>query len=272
MSTHDDYNIADQTGTSLLADLNSLLDALRSSSSDGSQPAVFGDYQLWLDTGSNILKMNAPGIGVINICNIDTGLFFDVTSVTNADTLTGLSLTNDANNADLILKRDSNGSIIGDQSTDGTFEGDAPSLGTLTNDTAYLLDGANKTGTVNADALAGTLFNFEVRIGNMFKNLAHMIDKVSIKPFRGGVVRLQMEKTTVAPTIVIYRETVPGSPTTWNTIASQSVDITLNQGEAVVIEIASMTVGDNSRIYISTLAEGSDEPSGGPFIRPLIIN
>ena len=82
MADHD-YVIDNGSGSSVLADLNSLFEAIRSLNSHSTNPATTVGtvaYQLWVDTGNNLLKMR-------NASNND----WIVIGSTNADNL-GLAL------------------------------------------------------------------------------------------------------------------------------------------------------------------------------------
>lgn len=157
MATHDDYDIDDQTGSSMLTDLNNLLDALRSNSSNTVVPTSFIDYQFWVDTTTNILKMDAGAV-TIDICNIDTGLFFGVASTTDADALDGLTTSSNADSTNVILRRDANGAVTGNLRAGWDITGDAQACGAANQDADYFFDSAN---------LLGVLPNTETAGGNM---------------------------------------------------------------------------------------------------------
>jgi hypothetical protein len=55
MSTHD-YNLINQTGANLRADINSVLAAIVSQNSSATEPATMFAYMFWMDTTTNTLK------------------------------------------------------------------------------------------------------------------------------------------------------------------------------------------------------------------------
>tara|TARA_Y100001963_G_scaffold56974_1_gene79625 strand:- start:1598 stop:1993 length:396 start_codon:yes stop_codon:yes gene_type:complete len=56
MATHD-YNIANQTGVNLRADLNNVLNAILTNNSGSSAPSTTSAYMLWYDTTNHMLKI-----------------------------------------------------------------------------------------------------------------------------------------------------------------------------------------------------------------------
>jgi hypothetical protein len=56
MATHD-YNIANQTGANLRADLNNVLSAILTNNSGSSAPSTTSAYMLWYDTTNHMLKI-----------------------------------------------------------------------------------------------------------------------------------------------------------------------------------------------------------------------
>ena len=67
MSQHD-YIIDNGSGSSVLADLNLLFQAIQSLNSDSSAPSTTVAYMLWVDTSNNLLKMrNGSNNGWIEI-------------------------------------------------------------------------------------------------------------------------------------------------------------------------------------------------------------
>jgi len=66
-----DYDIADQSGLSFLAELNTTLDAILSNNSGATAPTTTTPYQWWADTTAGILKQrNAADDGWINILTL----------------------------------------------------------------------------------------------------------------------------------------------------------------------------------------------------------
>jgi len=67
----EDYVIADQTGISLLADLNNTLAAIVSNNSGATEPETMYAYQMWADTNAGILKQrNSANNAWINILTL----------------------------------------------------------------------------------------------------------------------------------------------------------------------------------------------------------
>ena len=67
MAQHD-YVIDNQTFPNTRTDINNVLQAIVSANSGGSAPSTTYAYQLWYDTGNNILKIrNADNDAFINL-------------------------------------------------------------------------------------------------------------------------------------------------------------------------------------------------------------
>lgn len=224
MSTHDDYDIDNQSGASLLTDLNSLLDALRSNSFNATQPAVFQDYQLWVDSSTNILKMRRPDTSIINICNIDTGEFFGVAATTNATTLDGYSVGTDANIANTVLARDANGAVTGDVASIRTITGDAGSLSPL-GTPEYLLDSNNLTGSITAvEVTAGTKIIDSISPAYGFS----VSDGINIFPLRWGTYTV--EYICPSPSVGVFAVSRENDATVVNLdgVTTETTDVTID--------------------------------------------
>jgi hypothetical protein len=71
MAQHD-YVIDNQTFPNTRTDINNVLQAIVSANSGGTQPSTMYAYQLWYDTGNNILKIrNADNDAWINLFTFD---------------------------------------------------------------------------------------------------------------------------------------------------------------------------------------------------------
>ncbi len=71
MAQHD-YVIDNQTFPNTRTDINNVLQAIVSANSGGTQPSTRYAYQLWYDTGNNILKIrNADNDAWINLFTFD---------------------------------------------------------------------------------------------------------------------------------------------------------------------------------------------------------
>ena len=71
MAQHD-YVIDNQTFPNTRTDINNVLQAIASVNSGGSAPSTTYAYQLWYDTGNNILKIrNADNDAFINLFTFD---------------------------------------------------------------------------------------------------------------------------------------------------------------------------------------------------------
>lgn len=254
MATHNDYNIADQTGVSLLTDLNDLLDALRSNSSDTVVPASFIDYQFWVDTTTNILKLDTTG-GTISICNIDTGLFFGVASVSNADALDGLTTSTNADSTNVILRRDANGAVTGDMIS-GDVNGDAGALGSAEGTPEFIFDSANLTGIPDNSVTAGT------KIVSTLQLATDVSDYVYYKPYRTGVMNAIYRSSVDHGTIRVMAE----GDATQDTVAVSTYYYIANTGgisswTGYLTGASSVSVGD---IYpCHTLSTDLDTDLGG---------
>ena len=71
MAQHD-YVIDNQTFPNTRTDINNVLQAIVSANSGGTQPSTMYAYQLWYDSGNNILKIrNADNDAWINLFTFD---------------------------------------------------------------------------------------------------------------------------------------------------------------------------------------------------------
>lgn len=259
MSTTPDYVIDDQTGTSLLIDLNMVLDALRSNSSNNSQPAVFSNYQFWVDTSTNILKLKTPS-GNVDVCDINTGLFTTVNATTTADTLDNYVTSTDAGIANRIIRRDANGFITGDLNT-GNISGDAVGLGGIDNDSTFLLDGTNLTGTLPNETSVGDFVSSGWLVGiAVAYNEGGIMKELRYKPFRKGGWRVTLHTYFDIGDIVLWASHTPGSTITWigaSGLNTYTADFTLNDGDYMVIETKNLPA---NRIF--NYLEFSSDSSG----------
>tara|TARA_Y100001963_G_scaffold160000_1_gene266918 strand:- start:440 stop:1345 length:906 start_codon:yes stop_codon:yes gene_type:complete len=72
MAQHD-YDCANANGQNFRSDLNSVLDAIHSTNSGGSEPSTTVAYMLWADTTNNLLKIrNGANNGWVSLGSINT--------------------------------------------------------------------------------------------------------------------------------------------------------------------------------------------------------
>ena len=133
MATHD-YVIANADGATVRADINSVLSAIVSNNSSGSDPSTTYAYMWYYDTGDNILKMRNAGndawinLGTFNQSadSVDLALLATAQtwskaqrgSITQVDSTTGGSLATDMalNNHFLLSDNAANGTLAADNS------------------------------------------------------------------------------------------------------------------------------------------------------------
>jgi hypothetical protein len=267
MSTHPDYDIADQTGSSLLTDLNDLLDALRSCSSDTVVPASFIDYQFWVDTTTNILKLKHPG-GTLSICNIDTGVFFDVASTSDSDLLDGLATSTSAT-TNVILRRDANGAITGDMLS-GDITGDAGALGAANQTPAYFFESFRLTGALPNTETAGDRLISSISLGGLTTTSGDQADYIYYRPLRTGVYKAKLWATDDEGTMYVMST---GDATQTTATITQRYYIANTGGvtnwTAVMTGASSVAVGDIYTCGTTSSDLDTDLTATGATVIPL---
>lgn len=262
MATHTDSDIDNQSGTSLIDtpdDLNLLLDAVRSNWSGTTTPVAFGDYQMWVDTTTNILKLRLPDTSVISICNVDTGQFFDVTSTANATTLDTLS-TSTAATTNIILRRDANGAITGDLATGFDLNGNAAALGIPTGVPSYIFDSSNLTGDTAVETTAGTKLIASVDLRGVTTSATKPTSNIRFRPFRKGTIRVILRCDTTVGSVKVSASHTPASVTTWVMVSGTefTVDLTVDHGDYILIDTSLVTAVSTDSVCFGIAGSGWD--------------
>lgn len=155
MTQHSTYNIADQSGTSFRADLNTYLKAVLSNSAGSVEPPNPLVGQFWYDTINHQVKIR-------NSTNTDwTALMSSVTGEVNSvagasDTVKVEGYPSSVNkDANTLILRDGTGKAVVDVIGDSP-SGDAVTLGGYTN--AQLKAGGTVTGREHISVTAGDNF------------------------------------------------------------------------------------------------------------------
>lgn len=242
MSTYTDDNIDDQTGASLISnpdDLNNLLNAYKSNWSATTQPFNFGDYQLWVDTATNILKMRLPDASIISLCNIDTGEFSNVNSATDALMLNNI-IPDDVSSSSNVFLRDVDGSITGDLAPGYSVTGEAKELGANGNGLSFLLDGTNYTGYPLAEASQG-----ESLVANFNEYIFYetSLDAIDFKPYRNGTYKVSYANNNSTGSYVLSSSDAPSTLFTNNLVDSAefSTVISTSNGAYIHLDVSGIT-------------------------------
>lgn len=206
MATHD-YVIANADGATVRADINSVLQAIASNNSNGSDPSTTYAYMWYYDTGDNILKMrNSANDGWINVATFDqsadtTNLAVLATaqtftkaqrgSITQVNSTTGGSLATDMslNNHFLLSDNAGNGTLAADNS--GAYTLANPSNVTAGQSGSFFV---KQDGTGGRTLAYGSNFKWAGGTAGVLSTAASAIDRIDYICQTTTAIELVMSK------------------------------------------------------------------------------
>ena len=222
MSQHD-YSIANASGATVRADINSVLSAIVSQNSGASEPATTFAYEWWADTSNSVLKIRNSGntgwitlpfsISADNTVDINAGTVNGITSLSfsSGSTVTSIldedNLSSDSNTA--LATQQSIKAYVDSQVTAQDLDFQADSGGVLSIDldsevftvnggTGIDTAGAENTVTINIDSTVATLTGNQTLTNKTIDLDSNTLSNIEVDNLKSGVLDTDLSSVSAS--------------------------------------------------------------------------